>query len=163
MALLWLHMKPCDMLWKARLGRQRGRWWTTLSSEATFHEVQRNDGKVAVPLPCPSLSLSSFIPPLSLSGSLDIERGLSAIRRLSDMNIKHTSALSCLKLSVPESISALAHLPCAAPPATLGTQHGLTAGPPGLLLLGPPHTHLSTHWPSPSLFATEGERTWWDC
>lgn len=109
-----------------------------------------------VPL-CPSLPLSLLS--LSLSGSLDIERGLSTIRCLSDMNIKHTSALSCLKLSVPESISALAHLPCAAPPATLGTQHGLTAEPPGLLLLGPPptHTHLSTHWPSPSLFATEGE------
>lgn len=83
--------------------------------------------------------------PSSLSGPLKIERGLNATRCLSDMNIKHTLVLSCLKLSVPESISTLAHLPRAAPPAMLGevgdgTEHGLTAEPTGLFLLGPEHT-----------------------
>lgn len=128
MTLLWFHVKPWGTLCKARLRQERGRWQRTPSSEATFHGVP--------------LCTSFFLP---LSGPLKIERSLNAAHCLSDMNIKHTLALSCLKLSVPESISTLPHLPCAAPPATAwpgrnGTERGLTAGPTGLFLLGPPHT-----------------------
>lgn len=136
------YVKPWDVFWKARLGRERGKWLRIPSSEAMFHRVQRNDGKLIVPLPHPSLYPSSFFS-LPLSGPLKIEKGLNATCRLSDMNIKYTLALSCLKLSVSESISTLVHLPCAAPPATLGggdIEHSLTARPTGLFLLGPPHT-----------------------
>lgn len=152
---------PCDALGCQIWERKQGGGWPRIpSSEATVHRVQRNDGKRITPLPCPSPDPSS--PLLPLSGPLKIERGLGATCRLSDMNINYTLALSCLKLSVSESISTLVHLPCAAPPATLGVGRGdaerrLTARPTGLFLLGHTHTHLSAPRHAPSLFTTEGE------